>query len=348
MTRSEDVCLSYDFELDRVTSYLTQLSAKRVLLQLPEGLQRCAALLSKALKERVPGLEVYVSANPSQGPCLVDLFAAGELSADVIVHFGHLSHPLYGEPPKTLFIAASYEALDRSAQTKLLLEALREICDELTISKEGKPKICVATTFQHLNAVKEIVEILAEETRCTLEFKGALLGCSPVKDESCNAIVVVAGGRFHCLSQALSLVHVSQVRSTRVKCVDPYTNAVWDPESEMLKVIKVRLWKMAQAARARKWLIVDGFYGQHRPKLVETLASLIERRGGEYLIVKALKVDRELLLNLGGSEAFDAIIVVACPYIPFELADFDKPVLTPGEALEILSGDEVGRYRYPW
>ncbi|MEL9939748.1 MAG: 2-(3-amino-3-carboxypropyl)histidine synthase subunit 1/2 [Ignisphaera sp.] len=326
-------CNDYDFEIDNIVKFIEENKARKILLQMPEGLQVCSSLIVDSLKNRLgDSIEIYLSLNPSYGSCLVDEYGASEIGADVVIHIGHDEYPLYKPRKPTLFIRGDYKKIDKEK----IRETLKSICNEYP------QPVCVASTAQH---IKELNGILNNIDACSTLFKGIILGCVPADTKECGIDVIVAGGRFHCIAQALN--NYSKYGRAKTICIDPYTNIVWNPEKEVEKILRVRLWKVREAFDARKWLIIDGFYGQHRQSVVDLITNEIKKRGMGYLIVKALKIDRSLLDNIYAGEGFDAVAVVACPHIAFDLMDYSRPVLTVGEALMALHKD-ITRYRYPW
>ncbi|MEM0026408.1 MAG: 2-(3-amino-3-carboxypropyl)histidine synthase subunit 1/2 [Ignisphaera sp.] len=326
-------CNDYDFEIEDIIKFIEDNKAKKILLQMPEGLQVCSSLIVDSLKTKLgSSVEIYLSLNPSYGSCLVDEYSASELGVDAIIHIGHVEYPLYKPRKPTLFIRGGYKKINKEKVREMLMN----IC-----CKYSQP-ICILTTAQH---VKELNDIVSSVDTCNLLFKGVILGCMPIETNECSVDIIVAGGKFHCITQALN--NYSKYGHSKTVCIDPYTNAFWKPEKEVEKILRIRLWKVREAFEARKWLIIDGFYGQHRQHIIDLLVDEIKRRGADYLVVKALKIDRSLLDNIYANESFDAVIVVACPHIAFDLMDYSKPVLTVGEALMALHKD-ITRYRYPW
>ncbi len=323
-------CKDYDFELENIASRIAALNIKRVLIQLPEGLQRCIPEIVSRLRELINrNLEIIVSLNPSFGACLVDEGAAKEVGAELILHFGHLEYPLYRPRLATLFIPVEYKAseLDR------LLDLLKPLCSN------ASSRLCLATTAQHIELVKELVARLANS--CNIEFRGVVLGCIPIDPRECDKVIVIAGGSFHCIAQAL------YTPNKEVLCLDPYTYRLWNPRKDVNRILRVRYWKIMRARNARRWLIIDGFYGQSRPNIIRNLVEMLQKKGYSYTIAKVLRLDEAVLRNLG-AEQYDAIVVVSCPRIAIDdLTHFEVPVLTPGEAIMIL-GEELEVYRYPW
>ncbi len=326
-------CNDYDFELDSIAKFIEDRKARKIVLQLPEGLQTCVSLIIDFLRKKFGNeIEIYLSQNPSYGSCLVDDYSAAELSAEAIIHVGHLEYPLYKPKTPTLFVRGGYRKIDVE-RIKMLLN---EIC------RESFKPICITTTAQHSMEIHNIVKNMQN---CRFEFKGIILGCLLPETSDCGIDVVIAGGRFHCIAQALG--NYARYGYLKTICIDPYINSIWNPKKDVEKILRVRLWKVREAFDAKNWLIIDGFYGQHRQQLINFLTNALKEHGKQYLVVKALKVDRSLLDNINAEKKFDAIVVVSCPYIAFDLTDYEKPVLTVGEALMAINKD-LNRYMYPW
>jgi 2-(3-amino-3-carboxypropyl)histidine synthase len=326
-------CRNYDFEIDTIVKFLRETRAKKVLLQLPEGLQICAPEIMQSIKSRFEELEIVLSQNPSFGSCLVDEYAALELGADAIIHIGHVEYKYYKPRLPTLFVRGAYRGIDKDKIISMLSQVCKQHLNTATI--------CVETTAQHM---AEIYSFAREIRDCNISYKGVVLGCIPINPSDCNVTVVISGGRFHCITQAL--YNMALGKRTSTLCVDPYTNTLWSPEKDAYRILRVRLWKVREAFEARKWLIIDGFYGQHRPHLIDTLTEKLRKLSKEYVVTKALVISRDLLNNIG-AENFDVIVIVACPHIAFELADYGRPVVTVGEAMMALNKD-MDRYVYPW
>lgn len=325
-----DVCSEHDFGLSSVVQKIREVNAKTIVVQLPNGFQKCFDYIAQKIKDYVGAqLKIVLSLNPSYGSCLVDEHTAEEIGADIIIHFGHVIYPLYTPRIRTLFIPVEYKGVDIN-KIKMLF---KNICTDYS------KRICIASSSQHIELSKDI-EL---SDGCSYVYKGVAFGCIPVDVSGCDALVVVAGGRFSCLSQYLALI--TQNSNLPIYCLDPYSYSLWRPENEVNKFIKVRMWKIFKAMEGKRWLIIMGFYGQARHKIVDVLANKLRSRGFEVSIAKVLKLDRDTIVNLG--KGFDVIVVASCPYLAFDFYDMDPPILTIGEAFMVSTGN-TERYVYPW
>ncbi|MEM0153185.1 MAG: 2-(3-amino-3-carboxypropyl)histidine synthase subunit 1/2 [Ignisphaera sp.] len=331
-----EFCSNFNFKIEKLVDVIKQRNVQRLYIQLPEGFQQCIKFIIDNIRRLLDrDIEIFISANPSYGSCLVDEYGARTVSADLIIHFGHTPYPYYTYNSEVLFIPVEYTGIDKLRILKIIENLNLKECD----------KICLATSAQHATVVESICTSIE---RCKCIYRDIIMGCRPVPSNDCSLLIVVSGGRFHCIAQALFEYGKNGFQSlSKILCLDPYNYNLWSPVKDVEKILKVRMWKMFQAISAKRWLIIDGFYGQHREDIVARLAELLKTNGKEYYIVKALKLDREFLINIEAGRNFDAVVVASCPYLAFDFTDLDKPVLTVGEAYSVLHGD-INRYAYPW
>jgi len=82
--------LDYDLELERVVKEIKKQKAKRVLIQLPEGLKPQATLIVDELKNQTKGkVGFLIWLDSCFGACDVPAKEAETLGIDLIVQFGH-------------------------------------------------------------------------------------------------------------------------------------------------------------------------------------------------------------------------------------------------------------------
>ncbi len=95
--------LGFDFEEERIKQEIIKLSAKRVLLQMPEGLKPEAPKIAKIVEKT--GALAIISADPCYGACDIAVTEAEGLGVDLIVHFGHAKMVKH-EPIPTIYVEA--------------------------------------------------------------------------------------------------------------------------------------------------------------------------------------------------------------------------------------------------
>ena len=82
--------LEYDLELDRIASEIKEKKAKRVLIQLPDGLKPFSTLIAEAIKDKTKNkAEVLIYFGSCFGACDIPIEEAKSADIDLIVQFGH-------------------------------------------------------------------------------------------------------------------------------------------------------------------------------------------------------------------------------------------------------------------
>ncbi len=75
--------MDYDFELDRVKKEIKKSKAKKVLVQLADGLKPHATEIARELEKT--GAKIYIWAGSCFGACDIP----NVRGVDLVVHFGH-------------------------------------------------------------------------------------------------------------------------------------------------------------------------------------------------------------------------------------------------------------------
>jgi len=346
--------LPYDFRLEEALEEVRRLKAKRIVLQLPDGLKQYSHVLYDCITRALGGgAEVYIHADHVYGGCDLQY---GQLlysiKPDVILHVGHSPYPSYlssklVEPPGGLGVKVVYvPAVSRLEIPEIVLESLAEALRERGIRRVG-----MSTTSQHVEQAREVSRFLAERgfrvapSRSMPPYfsDSQSLGCdySMQRGLRVDGFVYVGGGVFHPLGLYLATLKP-------VVKVDPYESKVSDLTWEGEKLYRARLFRVSQAFEARTWAVIVGLKtGQYRPWLVSSLRRELERRRRRYYMVASENLDRDSLASID-SPSIDAFVVTSCPRLPTDdYWDYHKPVLTPGEAFMALRG-VLEPYRFPW
>ncbi|GAB6147615.1 diphthamide biosynthesis enzyme Dph2 [Stetteria hydrogenophila] len=336
----------YVVDAGRVAGEARRRGARRILLQLPDGLKPLSRRLAECL-ERATGAEVVVHGDSVFGACDLQLGKASLLKPDLIVHVGHTPYPPEladgSEPPDyVVFDPAFYES---SVPAGVVEEAAG------ILARRGVGRVAVVGSVQHARILPSVAEALrgagveAEVPRGDPPFflDGQVLGCDyrVALRSRADGFVFVGGGLFHPLGLYLA------TRKPVVK-IDPYTLRVEDVTPTGERFLKVRLFKVSQAMGSKRWGIILGLKtGQYRPWLYSRLKRLMDERGVEYRVYAAEATGADLVRSID-EPWFEAFVVTSCPRIPIDdVQDYPKPVLTPGEAVMALRG-ELSPYRFPW
>lgn len=313
---------NYQFNIHQILDKIREKDARIVGLQFPEGLKVHATDLASEIEDKT-GAMVLISGDPCYGACdLSDNVMEGMV--DLLVHFGHTPLPIDYKVP-TLFVEAHYQ-LDSMGILEDALEFL-----------EGKEKIGLVTTTQHLHLLEDAAHFLEENGKEVLmkdgsgTLKGQVLGCnfSSVQDLPVDAYLYLGSGNFHPLGIKLST-------QKPVVIADPYLNQVRDIDEFTDRILRIRFARITRAKEAKKFgILISSKEGQCRWELAKDLKKMIYNGGKEAYLIFLNEINPPSLLPYMDLDAF---IVTACPRIAIDDSKmYKKPLLTPQE-LEIVLG----------
>ncbi|NYB51725.1 MAG: diphthamide biosynthesis enzyme Dph2 [Methanobacteriaceae archaeon] len=312
----------YQFKVNEIIDKIRKTDAQVVGLQFPEGLKVHATHLAHDI-ERETSAIVLISGDPCYGACDLSDDAMDGL-VDLLVHFGHTPLPINYKVP-TLFVEAHYQL----ESMKILEEALNLL--------EGKEKIGLVTTTQHLHLLEDAARFLEENGKEVLmkegagTLKGQVLGCnfSSVQDLPVDAFLYLGSGNFHPLGIKLST-------EKAVVIADPYLNQVRDIDEFADRILRIRFARITRASEAKKFgIIISSKAGQSRWQLAKSLKKMLNEEGKDAYLIQMAEINPPNLLPYMDLDAF---IVTACPRIAIDDSKmYDKPLLTPQE-LEIVLG----------
>ena len=164
------ICMKlFDFEEERIKQEILKHRAKRVLLQLPEGLKPEAPRLAKTIEKS--GALPIISADPCYGACDLATDDAESPGADLIIHYGHSKLMKYERVP-TIYVEAR-ATLTVSTAVEKALPMLNKW-----------HKIGLVTTVQHVQTLDSARETLLRAGKIVeigdagrLGYPGQVLGC---------------------------------------------------------------------------------------------------------------------------------------------------------------------------
>jgi 2-(3-amino-3-carboxypropyl)histidine synthase len=324
----------FDFEEERVKQEILKLKAKRVLIQLPEGLKPEATRLAKII-ERSGALPI-ISADPCYGACDLATVEAESLGVDLIIHYGHSKLLKYERVP-TIYVEAR-ATMNVNAAVEKALPML-----------ENWQKIGLTTTVQHVQTLDDVREILLRAGKTVvigdagrLNYPGQVIGCDYSNAKSIandvEAFLFIGGGKFHALGVALSTSKPTIV-------ADPYEKRAYSVDKEAEKIIKQRWASIEEAKTAKTFAVLVGLKpGQKKLEAALEVKKKLEESGKTACLFVAKEVTPEVLMEFPTVEAY---VNTACPRVSLDDASkFQKPVLTVNEALVVvgeLSWEELCR-----
>jgi 2-(3-amino-3-carboxypropyl)histidine synthase len=78
----------YDLSIPEIVAKIKSEDAKRVLIQLPDGLKPQAELIQKEVRKAVPNVELFFWGASAYGACDIPL-GIEKLGFDLLIHLGH-------------------------------------------------------------------------------------------------------------------------------------------------------------------------------------------------------------------------------------------------------------------
>ncbi|MBS7647580.1 MAG: diphthamide biosynthesis enzyme Dph2 [Candidatus Bathyarchaeia archaeon] len=311
----------FDFEEERLKQEIARYEAKRVLIQLPDGLKSEGPRLAKIVEKA--GALPIVSADPCYGACDLATAEAESLGVDLIVHYGHAKLLRYEKVPTVYF-----EARATLSVTEAVEKALPFI--------ETWRKVGLATTVQHVQTLEEVKEILVRVGKIVmvgdagrLNYPGQVIGCdySNAKSimEDVEGFLFIGGGRFHALGLTLST-------SKPTVIADPFEKRAYSISGEAEQLQKQRWACIQEAQKAKTFAVLVGLKpGQKRLEEALAIKEKLEKSGKDAYLFAVKDVTPETVMNF---PTVDAYVNTACPRISLDApSKFKKPMLTVNEAL---------------
>ena len=316
----------YDLEEGRLVAEITGRGARRLLVQLPDGLKNEGPRLASLIREKT-GAEVFVSASPAWGACDLSLDAAVRLKADLLVHYGHnefLRDGSNGIPVVYIPAKSRHEIIPVVEKSLPLLQGTR---------------IGLATVVQHLHTLPETTRYLeAKGFRVQHPRRGPwahetgqVLGCDyfglkRIEPEVDSFLVI--GSYFHALGASLSVQKPTIL-------ADPYDGTVRLLDQDRDRIIRQRYAMVEKARQANNFgIIVSTKPGQSNPTIAVNIQQQLEENGKKAVILYADEVVPDKLLDFTGIEAF---VDTACPRLALDDPErFLKPIVTRDEIMVVI------------
>jgi len=317
----------FDLEEERLKEEIRRRGARRVLIQLPEGLKSKALRLARIVEEA--GALPIISADPCYGACDLPICEAGALQADLIFHYGHTEMA----PPASTNVPIIY------VEARAMIDVERSVEDALE-HLEGWSVIGLSTVVQHVHDLDKVRALLNAAGKTVmvgdageLKYPGQVVGCNYSNAEAVSrdveAFLFLGGGRFHALGLALAT-------GKPVVVANPYEGRAYPiREEEVQKVIRQRWMSISQAKEAGSFGVIVGLKsGQTALNSAIKIKRHLEEAGKRAVLLAMREITSEALQEFPSIEAF---VNTACPRVSLDEASiFRRPVLTVEEALVML------------
>ena len=353
--------VNYNFEIYKSVWQIKKHSARRVALQLPEGLQLFATLLSKIF-ERFCGCRIVILGDVTYGACCVDDYTAKALDCDFMIHYGHSCLvPVTKTSVKTLYvfveIVIDVDHLESIFRKYLILKELSE--DEMeqfgleTVERIRKmKKVALVSTVQFISAVHVVKQRLVDLcTSLSIQMiipqsrplsSGEVLGCTaPQLPSDVDGVLYVGDGRFHL--EAIMIAN-PQLQGAYFR-YDPYSKRFSLEGYNHDEMHKRRKAAIESARHARRFGLILGTLGrQGSPAVLDDLRSKLQHHKLPFITVLMSEIKPAKLAKF---EGIDVWVQVACPRLSIDWSGaFDRPILTPYE-LNVALGEIAWQSIYP-
>ena len=315
---------TFNFEEERLAKEIRKHKAKRVLIQLPEGLKPYALRIAAVVESS--GAQALISADPCYGACDLAICDAPTLGADLIIHYGHTEMIEQSEIPIAYF------------ETRVKVDVRNSVIKALHFLKPWN-SIGLTTTVQHIHEIGKAKNLLLRNGKMVmigdagqLNYAGQVTGCdcsnAKAVADQVDAFLFIGGGKFHAIGIALAASKPTIV-------ADPYENRAFSVNDEANRVMRQRMADVSEAKRAQNFGILIGLKcGQlHLQRAIE-IKDKLQSKGKNAILFCLKEITPEVLMQFLD---IDAYVNTACPRIVLDDAPrFSKPILTANETLVVI------------
>lgn len=340
---------NYSFEIHKTIHRIRSNGAKKVALQMPEGLLLFATTISDIISQFCPGTETLIMGDVTYGACCIDDYTARALGCDLLVHYAHSCLiPVAVTKIKTLYVF-----VDISIDTSHLLATMeRNFKAGMTIAMVGT--IQFNATIHGIKPALEALGFNILVPQISPLSKGEILGCTAPRlgsntagknsksvmkqketemEENVDAILYLGDGRFHLES---AMIHNPDLPAYRY---DPYSRKLTREHYDHDEMHTLRRTAISTAQgslpKKGKWGLILGSLGrQGNPATLSLIERQLSERGIPFINLLLSEIFPGKLAMMQEVEVW---VQVACPRLSIDWGyAFPRPLLTPYEALVVL------------
>ncbi|RYP92323.1 hypothetical protein DL770_001525 [Monosporascus sp. CRB-9-2] len=318
---------NYSFEIHKTIHRIRSSGAKKVALQMPEGLLLFATTISDILTQFCPGIETLIMGDVTYGACCIDDYTARALGCDLLVHYAHSCLI----PVDVTKIKVLYVFVDISIDTSHLLATLeRNFATPKTIAMVGT--IQFNATIHGVRSTLEKAGFNVLIPQISPLSKGEILGCTSPRlpdSEKVDLILYLGDGRFHLES---IMIHNPAIPAYRY---DPYSRKLTRETYGHEEMQSLRRDAIRAAKEAKKWGLILGSLGrQGNPHTMTLIEGKLKQMGIPWVNLLLSEIFPGKLAMMSDVECW---VQVACPRLSIDWGyAFPRPLLTPYEALVAL------------
>ncbi|PIU21184.1 MAG: diphthamide biosynthesis enzyme Dph2 [Candidatus Diapherotrites archaeon CG08_land_8_20_14_0_20_34_12] len=308
-------------------------NAKRVLIQIPEGLKDRITSMISELKEKCKDVEFFCAIDPLYGACDLAEKEAGQIDADLVLHFGHSQ---IIESKKTVYVPVTYEISKKEIE-----KSVEKIIEYLQKNKISN--ITIGGTIQYMPYLQKIRQLLEKENikvnvgKTGLLKDGQILGCninSLLFDSKTQLLVLFSDGQFHAKFAAL----VSKKKVIQVDLINAKIEEIKPDE----KLVKKRIAAIMQAEKAESFgILICTKEGQFNIEKAIEIKKMVESKGKKAYLFTGDLLLPEYFLGIN----VDCFVSTACPRIVLdEFGKWKKPILNIEEVMIALGVKKLEEY----
>ncbi|XP_066589414.1 2-(3-amino-3-carboxypropyl)histidine synthase subunit 1 isoform X2 [Prorops nasuta] len=316
---------NYNFEIHKTIWRIRETKAKRVALQMPEGLLIYATTIADIIEDFTES-ETVIMGDVTYGACCIDDFTARALDADFLVHYGHSC--LIPIDQTNINLKVLYVFVDIRIDTLHCIESLQAAFSVTT-------KLALMSTIQFAGTLQAVATELRKAgydvslPQSKPLSPGEILGCTAPRVRCADAIVYLGDGRFHLEA---AMIANPKLRAFRY---DPYEKKLSEEFYAHEEMREIRLQAIENAQNAEKFGLILGTLGrQGNSNILNRLQSRLTSLNKECIMILLSEISPDKIKLLTGIDAF---IQVACPRLSIDWGiAFQKPFLTPYEGAIVL------------
>ena len=318
-------------DLTQAIKELKKHKAKKVFLQIPEGLKTKVEGIVEELEGK--GFEVICEMNPCFGACDLKQSEAKKFGCDAILHLGHTKF-LEKTSISTIYAPLKYELGERFERiVKIIMERLKD---------EEVKEIGLATTAQFLSYLPEIKTALEGAGIKTIIGKGKrtengqVLGCNySSANIKTDTILFFGDGLFHPLG-----IHFATKK--KVIIANPIMLEIKTLEEEKEEFLKRRILMIERTKNAKSYaILVSTKEGQNRITEAEQIKKELEKKGKTAKIYTMDYISNEALLGISA----EAFVNTACPRISIDdYSNYKQPIINGYEVDYLLGKKDYEKY----
>ncbi len=308
--------------LNNAIKDLKKIKAKKVLLQIPEGLKTKTESIITELEKN--DFNVIVSMDPCFGACDVKPKESEMMNCDAVLHIGH-----------TKFIEKNDKKIIYAPLTQELTN-FEEIKNKITryLLDNNFSLIGIVTTAQYLHYLPEIKKHL-EKNKIKVKItngkrveNGQVLGCNySSANGKAKTILYFGDGLFHPLG-----IHFGTKKEVII--FDPILGTIKTLDEEKNNFLRKRFLLIEKAKEGKSFaILVSTKIGQNRISTAEKIKKELAHAGKKVFICSMDFISEEKLLGLD----VDVLVNTACPRLSIDdFASYKKPLINYNEVKYVL------------